>query len=285
LDEGEKQMRHGSAQREGVRSRFSRTAAGVAAGLLLLGGQAQANPLDSATLEFFLATLPPATFVGNGSSAGTAANVLSATLASGSAFSGMTTPSFPNPATVTNVIITIGPNGPGSFTGYAPQRVRGSMAVGGTAKIKGLGVTLLAVPLALGVVQTNVIGTSPGIVITAFNGSWTAGTAAVTGVTGIPVTLSYSFHTGASTLSNMITTTGTVTMMGRNALKQTLSGTGVGGTLTLVTPTKVLTNIMASPIVPTFARLTLNFVPEPSQLLMLGTGSAILLLMGVRRRR
>jgi hypothetical protein len=57
------------------------------------------------------------------------------------------------------------------------------------------------------------------------------------------------------------------------------------GTVSLVTPVFVSTNIGPSAVVPVFAFLNLHFVPEPGTLVLLGAGIAGLVSSGRTRNR
>ncbi len=57
-----------------------------------------------------------------------------------------------------------------------------------------------------------------------------------------------------------------------------------GGVLSLVTPVFISTPFLSIPIVEAFSRMTLHFVPEPSTLLLLGSGIVALLALGRRLR-
>jgi len=71
---------------------------------------------------------------------------------------------------------------------------------------------------------------------------------------------------------------GTVTAMGGGA---PASNTGAAsGTVNLVTPVFVSTNIAPSAVVPVFGFLSLHFVPEPGTLVLLGSGIAGLVAFG-----
>ena len=50
-----------------------------------------------------------------------------------------------------------------------------------------------------------------------------------------------------------------------------------------MTPTLISTNIGASAVIPSFATLTLTFVPEPGTLLLLASGVAGLAVLGRKR--
>jgi hypothetical protein len=58
---------------------------------------------------------------------------------------------------------------------------------------------------------------------------------------------------------------------------------GGAGTLVLVTPVRLITNIAGT--IPVFGTLTLTYVPEPSTALLLGSGVLALAAAGERRRR
>ncbi|RIK95968.1 MAG: hypothetical protein DCC71_22805, partial [Proteobacteria bacterium] len=74
---------------------------------------------------------------------------------------------------------------------------------------------------------------------------------------------------------------GSVTAMGGVS---PLSNTGApSGTVTLVTPVFIRSDIGASAVVPVFGFLTLHFVPEPGTLALFGAGVALLVAFGRRR--
>jgi hypothetical protein len=79
---------------------------------------------------------------------------------------------------------------------------------------------------------------------------------------------------------------GTVTFAG--AVHGPATGTSStavpGGSVSLVTPIFVSTNISASAVVPSFGFLNLTFVPEPGTILLLGSGITGLVLFGRGRK-
>jgi hypothetical protein len=79
---------------------------------------------------------------------------------------------------------------------------------------------------------------------------------------------------------------GTVTFSGgvHGPATGTTSTAVPSGTVSMVTPIFVSTNISASAVVPAFAFLNLHFVPEPGTLLLLGSGVTGLVLFGRSRR-
>ncbi|HTY19566.1 MAG TPA: PEP-CTERM sorting domain-containing protein, partial [Myxococcota bacterium] len=90
--------------------------------------------------------------------------------------------------------------------------------------------------------------------LTAIGAPWTAGTAAV-GTLAIA-----GFQHGPASLAS--------------------STANASGSIRLVTPVFVSTNISASAVVPVFGILDLHFVPEPGTLLLLGSGIAGLVMFG-----
>jgi hypothetical protein len=86
-------------------------------------------------------------------------------------------------------------------------------------------------------------------------------------------------------------TTGTVSIgsltakgFARGPQGQTSSTLQPSGSIRLVTPIFISTNLGASAVVPAFGFLTLHFVPEPGTLVLVGGGLALLLRAGARRR-
>ena len=63
----------------------------------------------------------------------------------------------------------------------------------------------------------------------------------------------------------------------------TSSAAAGSGVLSLVSPVFVSTSLDAFPVVPSFARFTIHFIPEPGTLLLVGSGIAGLAIVGRRR--
>ena len=76
---------------------------------------------------------------------------------------------------------------------------------------------------------------------------------------------------------------GTVTAMG--ARNPASSSGAASGTVSLVSPVFVSTNIAPSAVVPVFAIMSMHFVPEPGTLALFGAGLVGLVAHGVRRGR
>ena len=151
-------------------------------------------------------------------------------------------------------------NAVGNFAGSGGAGFNGEMPINGAAKICLFGtcsaaVSNLSVPLTVVGGPGGSALVTGAVNLTVIGAPWTTGTAAV----------------GVNTL-----------MGGVNPA----SNTGApSGTVTLVTPIFVSTNIGASAIVPGFGILTLHFVPEPGTLMLLGSGIAGLVAFGRSRVR
>jgi len=150
-------------------------------------------------------------------------------------------------------------NAAGGFGGVGGGGFGGVMPINGVSKVCLFGpcsaaVSNLAVPLSV-VGAGGAAVVSGAVNLTVIGAPWTTGTAAV----------------------------GTITQMGAVA---PLSNTAApSGTVLLVTPIFISTNIGASAVLPGFAFLSLHFVPEPGTLMLLGSGIAGLVAFGRNRAR
>ena len=240
----------------------------LAASLLVFGlaGQAHAVALGfTGTLEIQLATLNPVVVEGTGiaivNGDGAAGHLTGFQIpASPFATAGFVLPvTDPVVFPIAGVQVT-GHNAAGNFAGSGGAGFGGSMAIIGASKIClfgtcGAAVSNLSVPLT-------VVGVG--------------GVALVTGAVNLTV-LGAPWTTGTAAIGTAFTQMGGVSPQ---------SNTGApSGTVTLVTPIFVSTNIGASAIVPAFGILTLHFVPEPGTLMLLGSGIAGLVAFGRSRVR
>jgi hypothetical protein len=85
--------------------------------------------------------------------------------------------------------------------------------------------------------------------------------------------------------AKVTTTSGTYTTVGfvHGPASNTSSTARVGGAVRLVTPTVI--NSTLGPSIPVLSSLTLRFIPEPGELLLFGTGLALLATLAHRRAR
>jgi hypothetical protein len=221
----------------------------------VIGASAQAGTLASAELSFAIGALPPATFPATGAT-GTATSNLIVGLGAGSAFNGTFSTTIPTTAAppLTKISVKITKNDAGNFTGTAANKVGGDAKFGGVSDVFGLGSKLLAVPLGFGA-PGSIHQSGGGVAITVVNAPWTVGVTSITGTDD---------GTAMATGSNNLTAMG-------------------GGTVQLVSPVKIRTNIAGT--LAAFAVLDLTYVPEPALPLMLLAGAGTLAAVGARRRR
>jgi hypothetical protein len=221
-----------------------------------LAGAAEGAVLTSASISIpfgKLGALPPITGTGVGTSLGSGATAtLGANVLHGTVIMTGLTSSPP----ITQVVISLSGHAAGSFTpaGGPGGGLGGTMTLAGAAKILAYtgNLTLVEVPL------------------------WLVGQPATYGSDITFPTWGTGWTTGVQTLMAPATTTG-----GGTATPQTVTATGAdlrtaggAGTLVLITPMYIETYLVAVPDVLTFATLTLNYVPEPSTLVLVGLGIA-----------
>jgi hypothetical protein len=235
----------------------------LSAVLGLAASGAQAGTLGfSGFLAVQIATLAPVAVPGSGvATVGPGSHLSSLALpASPFAGTGIVVPvTDPVAAPIGGVQATVH-NGAGSFAGGLG--LAGAMPINGVSKVClfgtcGAAVQNLVVPLTV-VGQGGIATVGTSVNITAIGAPWTAGTAVV----------------------------GTLTAMGfqHGPGSFTSSTAAPSGSLRLVTPIFVSTNIPASAVVPAFGILDLHFVPEPTTALLLAGGVAGLAKWGRSRR-
>lgn len=158
-------------------------------------------------------------------------------------------------------------NGAGNFAPTGMGRLGGIMPIFGVSKVCLFGdcdsaIANLVVPLS--VVGMGGLAAADGVVnVTVQGAPWTTGTVFV-GFPSIGATAMGFAHGPAS---------GT-------------SSTGLpGGTLQLVTPILLITDLGADNLIPATARFTLHFLPEPTTLVLLGSGIVVLAARGLVQRR
>jgi hypothetical protein len=237
-----------------------------------LAGAAHGAVLTSASILMSLGEglpFPPITGTGTGSSVGLGAT---ATLGSNVVVGTKWATGITSAPPIDGVVLSLTGHAAGSFVagGGPGGGLGGSMTLAGQARITAYSgyVTLVRVALS-------VVGKPGGFV------SSTGGGGTIIQVSGT------GWTTGSWTLMAPLTTVGGLTSTGNVATKTAtgadLRTTSGAGTLVLISPIFIRTNLAGD--IPTFARLTLNYVPEASTLLLVGVGMAGLALRGRKRRQ
>ncbi len=230
----------------------------LAAGLAMaLAASAQAAQFQNSQVSYGLSTLPPLVATGSGSGVSTPGMVTIAT--AGWAVTGPTlitlAPTAAAPLTALNIVLTA--PGPCTFTG---SPIGGPCALGGTANALVGGAPFLIVPLSgMGAAGRQMFGPY---------GSWID---------------AQSWQTGVATP----TVAGVGLTTDNGALHQTTGydnrTPGGNGTIKLVAPGGLMSTLGGN--LPLFVSMTLNFVPEPGTLLLLGSGIAGLAILGRKKQR
>lgn len=163
-----------------------------------------------------------------------------------------TTPTSAAPPLTGNRFVVTGHDA-GSFSG---DPVAGAMALRGSLVLSAYGGPLLSIPLsAVGAAGAKAFWGGGGVSVTAIGAGWSAGNVALTLPTSMGVR--------------------TTSFAGYDAR------VGGVGTLQLVTPIRVDSNVAAPFVI--WSSLTLTFVPEPASALLLGMGTLALAWLGRRR--
>jgi hypothetical protein len=224
-----------------------------AAGLALaLASSAQALQFTNSTVSFGLSSLPPlvATGTGSGNSPGPVTILTPAWAATGPVLITLA-PTAAAPLTALNIVLTA----PGPCAALP-----GSCPLAGTSNALVGGAPFLVVPLSgLGVAGRISFGPY-GSYIDAQ--PWTTGVASPT-VGGVPITDGYGAPIQTTGYDN-----------------RTPGGAGV---VKLVAPAGLMSTLGGN--LPLNVIMTLNFIPEPGTLLLLGSGVAGLAILGRKRQR
>lgn len=236
----------------------------LATACLVLGGSASAGPFAGGQFGFKLSFLPelvvPITQGFTTSGGGVTAT-------STGAISG--TSIFPGPINappITTFEMAVSGNQTG-FLAPGAGTAANSLGLQGAVLVTGYGgfVTLLGVPLTpVGVPGATFSTLGDRGTVVAFTGAgWTTGTVMVTAPITTIAGMTFPFNAAVATAA------------GTNML------VGGVGQITFISPLLVRSNVAGD--LPTFARLTLTFVPEPGSLLLIGSGMAGLAVYGRRR--
>ncbi len=246
----------------------------LAAVFVLAAAPTKAATLNySGTFSFELGALPGLSFTGGetGVSVSSGGGHFSVSPSVFTTSTALASSLFTGVPTIDGLSFTFG-NATGTFSGAGG----GTMPLAGDAKVTLLkGFATLTVPLSLvgagGPVNplANTGGNTltaklAGIYITATNARWTSNTAQLTGIT---------LQTTGGLFVNTVTRTG----------YDNRTATSHQGRVQMVSPLRVTTNVAGS--LAAFVTMTLDFVPEPGTLLLLGSGAVGLALIGMRRRR
>jgi hypothetical protein len=288
----------------------------AAAFALAIGAAAPASASSvpfSGTLSVQIGTLPPIPVPGSGTATvnGSAGGhpITSVTIPGG-AFATSLTVAVPNAFPIVQLAFPVLSNGPisvasggGCTAGHPNLSCPGSGLAGfggvvGTALV-GIfftptngtqPVANLSVPLGVVGAGSTTMATSLGITVQVSGAGWTTGTASIYNptaqlLTHNPATF-HVFPTISFTASQSITVpggTGTImTVAGTRSTNP--ASTFNTDTITLVSPIQIFNNATGA-FIPSLASISLHFIPEPGQLVMLGSGLAALVLYGRRRMR
>jgi hypothetical protein len=231
---------------------------------LALAGTAQGAVLTSASILFPFWTTTPITGTGVGTSVGLGAT---ATLGSDVLQGTVRVTGVTSSPPIDGTFLTLTGHAVGSFVaGAGPgSGLGGPMTLGAQIRVTGYSgnVTLVRVPLSPAGQPGGFVSSTGGggTLIRVYGTGWT------TGVQTLMAPL--------TTIGGMTSTGNVATVTATGADLRTASG---AGTLVLITPIYIRTNLAGD--IPNFATLTLNYVPEPSTLLLVGLGMAGLALRG-----